>query len=95
MVKPPLVFLYFSILAANHRRAVFFQGRIFDSHSVILSDGSRECWESRDCYRVAYLVTLGASVASVLISLWSIRYHNVKKFKASKTDRDLDVSREA
>lgn len=72
-----------------------FLGRIYDSHSIIRPDGSRECGESLECYSAAYLITLGASVASVAISLWSIRHDNVTISKARKTARDLDDSREA
>lgn len=70
-------------------------GRIYDSHSDILPDGTRKCGDSRDCYSAAYLVTLGASVASVLISLWSIRHANVTTSKASKAAKELDAAREA
>ncbi|MCJ1429404.1 hypothetical protein MMC29_007318 [Sticta canariensis] len=87
--------LMFFNTAADSGPTVNFQGRIYDSHSVLLPDGSRECWESRNCYSAAYLVTLGASVASVLISLWSIRHHNVTKLKTMKATKALNVAREA
>ncbi|MCJ1309308.1 hypothetical protein MMC25_002967 [Agyrium rufum] len=51
-------------------------GRIYDSHSNIDHDGHRQCLQGIRCYRTAYWVTFGASLAGVLVALWSIRWNN-------------------
>ncbi len=64
-------------------------GRIYDGHSTILPGGRRECPDGLECYKRAYWVTFGASVAGVVISLWSIRHDHVMKAKMRKLERDL------
>ncbi len=64
-------------------------GRIYDGHSTILPGGRRECPDGLECYKRAYWVTFGASVAGVVISLWSIRHDHVMKAKMRKLGRDL------
>ncbi|KAL9131609.1 MAG: hypothetical protein Q9217_000497 [Psora testacea] len=49
-------------------------GHIYDRHSVILKDGTRDCREGLYCYRNAYFVTLGASLAGLGLALWSVRW---------------------
>lgn len=61
-------------------------GRIYDSHSYI-HDGHRVCPEGLNCYRVAYLVTFGAGLAAVGISLWSIRFAHVKEAELRQAER--------
>lgn len=70
-------------------------GKIFDSHSIILPDGTRQCFESIHCYSVAYWVTFGASLLAVFLSLWSIRHDNATTAKAIKLERGRDVARDA
>lgn len=61
-------------------------GRIYDSHSIILPDGRRDCREALDCYSAAYWITFGASFASVMLSLWSIRHNHVTKAMANRNE---------
>ncbi len=70
-------------------------GKILDSHSIILPGGQRECLESVNCYSAAYWVTFGASLISVLLSLWSIRHDNVTMAKAMKPGRGRGTERDA
>ena len=67
-------------------------GRIYDYHSVI-KNGRRACPDGIECYRTAYWVTFGASLAGMLISLWSIRHDNVIKSRRRKAE--LEAVREA
>ncbi|MCJ1390162.1 hypothetical protein MMC18_003020 [Xylographa bjoerkii] len=69
-------------------------GKIYDEHSTIAPDGRRDCPDGLGCYRNAYWVTFGASVAGVIISLWSIRYHHVIKLKQERQELE-EESREA
>jgi hypothetical protein len=63
-------------------------GRVYDHHSIITPGGLRDCVDGRECYSNAYWVTFGASVLSVLISLWAIRHHNVAKAAELKKEHD-------
>ena len=67
-------------------------GHIYDSHSIILSNGQRDCREGLYCYMTAYWVTLGASLAGILTSLWGIRHDWTRKIKQQK---EKDRAREA
>ncbi|MCJ1386702.1 hypothetical protein MMC17_009828 [Xylographa soralifera] len=69
-------------------------GKIYDEHSTITPDGRRDCPDGLDCYRNAYWVTFGASVAGVVISLWSIRYHHIIKLKQERKELE-EEGREA
>lgn len=72
-----------------------YPGKIFDSHSIILPDETRQCFESIHCYSVAYWVTFGASLLAVFVSLWSIRYDNATKAKVIRIERGRGVGRDA
>jgi len=61
-------------------------GTIYDSHSVVTSDGHRMCPDGLQCYSAAYWVTFGASLTGVLLSLWCIRHEHVKKIAARRKD---------
>ena len=52
----------------------WFYGMVYDAHSVIKKDGTRECSEGVDCYKPAYLVTLIAAGIGLLWSLTCVRY---------------------
>ena len=69
-------------------------GKIYDKQSTITPDGRRDCADGLGCYRTAYWVTFGASVAGVIISLWSIRYHHIIKLKQERKELE-EESREA
>jgi len=56
-----------------------FYGIVYDSHSVILDGGERQCDEGLSCYRSAYMVTIVACALGLLVSLWSIQHaHSVR-----------------
>ncbi|CAD6452806.1 b26bfee3-410b-445f-b400-e7f381c97392 [Sclerotinia trifoliorum] len=69
-----------------------FYGIVYDRHSIVKDGGVRECTEGLQCYRSAYLVTVGASVLGLLVSLWCIRYTHLermeeaRKFEADERD---------
>lgn len=67
-----------------------FYGIVFDSNSIIGKDGARECDMGRECYRTAYMLTLLASVAAVVISLTSIWHHNLEKTREEANGKLLD-----
>ena len=50
-----------------------FFGAVFDGHSVVEADGTRFCTEGIDCYRNAYVVTLGSCVIGLGTTLWIIK----------------------
>lgn len=85
----------FPTLHRNWYQHHIYLGKIFDSHSIILPDGTRQCFESIHCYNVAYWVTFGASLLSVVLGLWSIRYDNATKAKAIRLERGRGVGRDA
>ena len=62
-------------------------GDIYDSHSITLPNGSKDCPDGYECYRMAYLVTMCASVLGVLLAIWSIRHDYVGKLKKGR-ERD-------
>ncbi|KAI8961658.1 MFS general substrate transporter [Daldinia sp. FL1419] len=49
-----------------------FYGSVFDAHSVIDKDGATTCTDGLECYRTAYLVTLGACGLGFVVTLWVI-----------------------
>lgn len=61
-----------------------FYGLVYDSHSDILPGGERQCDEGLSCYRSAYMVTIGACVLGLAVSLWSIQHAHSKKVKELK-----------
>lgn len=65
-------------------------GHVYDRHSIILSDGQRDCTDGLYCYRNAYFVTLGASLVGVGISLWSVHHDWAARLK-SRRDRAREV----
>lgn len=62
-----------------------FYGLVYDSHSEILPGGERQCDEGLVCYRSAYIVTIGACVLGLVVSLWSIQHAHGKKLKEKNT----------
>lgn len=51
-----------------------FYGIVFDSHSIVEPSGDRSCLQGVQCYRNAYLVTLGAGFVGIAVTLWAIRH---------------------
>ncbi len=70
-------------------------GEIYDKHSVILSDGERECLEGLSCYWTASLVTLLAALVGTVLSLGSIwRENRIWKHEngiRGRSNHDRDV----
>jgi MFS family permease len=66
-----------------------FYGMVFDRHSVVDNKGERMCSEGLECYRSAYLVTVGACVIGLVISLWSIRYTHLARLEEDRL-KDLE-----
>ncbi|KAJ0166621.1 putative membrane protein [Colletotrichum tanaceti] len=62
-----------------------FYGKIYDKHSILGPDGERVCHDGLECYRAAYLMTLGACSVGLLLTLWVIRYQRVKWAKEEKS----------
>ena len=61
-------------------------GLIFDSHSTIKGDGSRDCSLGRECYRSAYLVTLFLAFIGLLASLASVKYDRPRTRREAKVE---------
>lgn len=49
-----------------------FYGAVFDAHSIIDKDGVSSCSDGLECYRSAYIVTLGACGLGLVVTLWVI-----------------------
>lgn len=63
-------------------------GSIFDSHTIVEDDGTRECLIGRKCYSSAYLVTFFASIGGLVLCLWCIWHENqVAKRKMKEARR--------
>ncbi|RMZ89267.1 hypothetical protein DV736_g3520, partial [Chaetothyriales sp. CBS 134916] len=63
-------------------------GTIYDSQSVRQDNGDLECLVGHACYSTAYWVTSGAAVASLGLSLLSIRQDN--QFHRKKESKSID-----
>lgn len=50
----------------------FVYGKVYDSKSVVLEGGERDCSEGLDCYQTAYGVTLIASLIGVALCIFGI-----------------------
>lgn len=60
-------------------------GRIYDGHSSLDEEGSRECSEGLGCYKNAYWLSMAGSVVGLVVSLWNIRHE-----RAVKRRRELE-----
>lgn len=58
-----------------------FYGLVFDAHSVVSPAGERSCVQGLDCYRSAYMVTLGACAIGFVLTLFVIRHQSVQRQK--------------
>jgi len=58
-----------------------FYGVVFDSHSVIGPTGERSCPDGLECYRAAYMVTLGACGLGLVVTLLVIRHQFLQRQK--------------
>lgn len=56
-----------------------FYGTVFDAHSIVEPDGSRQCTEGLACYKDAYYVTLASCFIGLIVSLWTIWFVNRKR----------------
>lgn len=64
-----------------------FYGLVFDAHSVVEPDGSRDCVEGLECYRSAYLVTICACALGVVVTLAVIWVQRREQLKEDRKDR--------
>lgn len=67
-----------------------FYGVVFDKHSVVGPNGERSCTEGINCYRSAYLVTVGACVIGFALTLWVIRHQSREKQREHKRKDGLE-----
>ncbi|KAH6659728.1 major facilitator superfamily domain-containing protein [Truncatella angustata] len=67
-----------------------FYGLVFDAHSVVEPDGSRDCTEGLECYRSAYIVTICACALGVVVSLAVIWVQRREQLKENSKDRSED-----
>jgi MFS family permease len=61
-----------------------FYGIVYDQNSIVNNKGERTCIEGLECYRSAYLATVGACVLGLVISLWSIRYTHLARIEEER-----------
>lgn len=47
-------------------------GTVYDRHSVVNSDGDRDCPDGLACYRSAYYLTFFSGLAGIVVCMWSI-----------------------
>lgn len=92
--NPPRYPIIHPNLRLKHRRAVeekkkvrrltdFIIGRVYDHHSIITPEGSRECNLGLECYRNSYWITLGAVLLSLAATLGAIKRHRGRSGYAS------------
>ncbi len=58
-----------------------FYGTVFDQHSIVEPTGERSCPDGLECYRAAYLVTLGACGLGLIVTLLVIRHQFIQRRK--------------
>lgn len=58
-----------------------FYGLVFDQHTIIGPDGERTCLDGLGCYWAAYMVTLGAGVLGLVVTLLTIRHQYRKRLE--------------
>lgn len=56
-----------------------FYGTVFDAHSIVKPDGSRECTEGLACYKSAYYITITSCIIGLAVSLWTMFYVTKKR----------------
>ncbi|KAI3402267.1 hypothetical protein diail_197 [Diaporthe ilicicola] len=67
-----------------------FYGMVFDHHSVVGPNGERSCVEGLQCYRSAYLVTLGACLVGFVLTLFVIRHQYFQRQREAKSKDGLE-----
>ncbi|KAH8681381.1 major facilitator superfamily domain-containing protein [Xylariales sp. PMI_506] len=67
-----------------------FYGSVYDAHSVVEPDGSRDCTLGLECYRSAYLVTLCACGLGILVTLFVIWMQKQQRLKDEGKSRSQD-----
>ncbi|EFX04675.1 major facilitator superfamily transporter [Grosmannia clavigera kw1407] len=58
-----------------------FYGSVFDRHTVTGPDGERSCPDGIECYRAAYVATLGACGLGLVVTLLVIRHQYLQRLK--------------
>ncbi|KUJ06247.1 MFS general substrate transporter [Mollisia scopiformis] len=66
-----------------------FYGTVFDAHSIVKPDGSRECTEGLACYKAAYYITITSCLIGLAVSLWTMWYVT-KKRKEEDRQREFE-----
>jgi MFS family permease len=67
-----------------------FYGTIYDHHSIVEPNGERSCDDGLSCYRSAYVITLGACVVGLGVTLWTIHHQHKEKLRASRKGVEQD-----
>ncbi|KAI0132354.1 major facilitator superfamily domain-containing protein [Xylariales sp. AK1849] len=67
-----------------------FYGSVFDAHSIVEPDGSRDCTEGLECYRAAYWVTLAACALGTVVTLLVIWIQKRHKSQENRKTRSED-----
>lgn len=68
-------------------------GSIFDAHSIVDDmTGDRKCLQGKSCYSGAYVMTLGASLAALLLCLYSIWHDNAVNRQRHNKAKRKDVA---
>lgn len=55
-----------------------YYGLVYDDHSHVINDGSMDCPDGKDCFNLAYRVTLISSIVGLGLALWTIRYQRLR-----------------
>ncbi|OJJ47217.1 hypothetical protein ASPZODRAFT_132179 [Penicilliopsis zonata CBS 506.65] len=62
------------VLSGNIFNLIY--GHIYDAHSVITPEGSRDCPDGLQCYQTAYYTTMVSGMAGIVVCIWSIYKDN-------------------
>ncbi|PWW76394.1 MFS general substrate transporter [Tuber magnatum] len=63
--------------------SLFYGKYVYDDHSIITPEGSRECNLGLECYRNSYWITLGAALLGLVTALGTIQGHRRRSGYAS------------
>ncbi|DAA78673.1 TPA_exp: putative MFS transporter [Trichophyton benhamiae CBS 112371] len=66
----------------------YIYGVIYDSHSKVLPDGTRQCNMGLECYSTAYLVAFYASICSGFLTLLGVFLERYRRHQRLLTEED-------
>ncbi|KAG5209660.1 Nodulin-like domain-containing protein [Trichophyton interdigitale] len=72
----------------------YVYGVIYDSHSKVLPDGTRQCSMGLECYSTAYLVAFYASISSGFLTLVGVFLERYRRHQMLLTEED-DIPQQA